>query len=105
MIDEVLKEIKICEDKADEMQRQAYLDGKKIVLDAETEAERQKKATIAECKQDIKEAQLKAEKKASERRAKVLADGEKKAQELIDSKHSEIHEVSDKIVNMLLEKY
>ena len=105
MIDEVLKEIKDCEEKADQLQKQAFLDGKKIVLDAENEAERQKKTTAAECKQDIKAAQQEAEKKALKRRAEILAEGEKKAQQLIDDKHAEIHTVSDKIVDMMLEKY
>ncbi len=105
MIDEILKEIKECEEQAEQLQKEAYIQGKDIVLRAETEAERQKKATIAECKADLKEAQIKAEKKALERRTKILADGERDAAILVESKKAVIDAVSDKIVKMMIEKY
>lgn len=105
MIDEVLREIKNCEENADQLQKDAYQKGKQIVLDAENAAEKQKKDMISECKQDIKNAQLKAEEEVQENRRKILLEGEKKAKQLIKDKNADMYEMSEKIVKKLLEKY
>ena len=46
MIDEVLKDIREAEAKAEQIAQDAYAEGKQIVLQAELDAQKQKKATL-----------------------------------------------------------
>lgn len=105
MIDEVLNEIRNAESRADEMQKEAYKQGKEIVLSAELEAERQKKLTFAECKADQRAALAAAEARARDNREVILKRGRESAETLIENNNSAIEECADKIVAMLLEKY
>ncbi len=105
MIEEVLKDIRDAEQKADEIKKAAEAQSKTIVLEAEIEAEAQKKATVFECRADIKKAVAEAEKKAAERRASIIAEGEKAAADFTKEKQSEVVSKSDEILELLIKKY
>lgn len=105
MIEEVLVEIREAEEKADAMVKDANAEGKQIVLQAEADAEKQKKLTVSGCKEDTRKAVQKAEKQAADKREAILKKGQEEANRLIEDKHAEIESQSDKIVEMLLAKY
>ncbi len=105
MIEEVLVEIREAEEKADAMVKDANAEGKQIVLQAEADADKQKKLTVSGCKDDTKKALQKAEKQAADKRDAILKKGQEQANRLIEDKHAEIESQSDKIVEMLLAKY
>ncbi|MEG2540201.1 MAG: hypothetical protein RSB59_00265 [Clostridia bacterium] len=105
MIDEVLKDIKDAEEKADLLQKEAYAKGEKIVLAAEFEAEKQKKSMVHDCKADFRLAAVNAEKKTALVRATILSDGEKAADLLISQKADEIEKSADKILKAFVGKY
>ena len=105
MIDSVLKDVREAENKAEAMQKEAYQHGKEIVLNAEKEADAQKKSTVHECKEDRARAVENARKVAAERTREILADGAKAAAALADEKNSAIEDCADKIVAALCEKY
>ena len=105
MIEEVLKDIKAAEEKADAMIKDANAAGKQIVLQAEADAEKQKKQMVSGCKEDQRAAAQKAEKQAADKRAAILKKGQAEAEGLIEDKHAEIEEKSDKIVESILAKY
>ena len=105
MIEEVLKDIRVAEEKADDMIKQANADGKQIVLQAEADAEKQKKLTVLGCKEDQRNAVQKAEGQAAEKRAAILKKGQAEAERLIDDKHAEIEAKSDALVEAILLKY
>ena len=105
MVEEVLIEIRKAEEKVDAMLKDANAQGKQIVLQAEADAEKQKKLTVSGCKDDQRKAVQKAEKQAADKRESILKKGQDEANRLIDDKHAEIEAQSDKIVEMLLAKY
>lgn len=105
MIEEVLVEIREAEEKADAMVKDANAEGKQIVLQAEADADKQKKLTVSGCKDDTKKALQKAEKQAADKRDAILKKGQEQANRLIEDKHAEIESQSDTIVEMLLAKY
>jgi len=105
MVDEIIKEIKLAEDKADEIQKNAYQQGKDIVLNAENEVDKLKKATIFECKQNQKKALADAEGQAAIKREQILKKGAEDADKLIDDKNAAVEEKADEIVKLLLDKY
>ncbi|MBO4381240.1 MAG: hypothetical protein J5815_03710 [Clostridia bacterium] len=105
MVEEVLIEIRKAEEKVDAMLKDANAQGKQIVLQAEADAEKQKKLTVSGCKDDQRKAVQKAEKQAADKRESILKKGQDEADRLIDDKHAEIEAQSDKIVEMLLAKY
>ena len=105
MVEEVLTEIRKAEEKVDAMLKDANAQGKQIVLQAEADAEKQKKLTVSGCKDDQRKAVQKAEKQAADKRESILKKGQDEANRLIDDKHAEIEAQSDKIVEMLLAKY
>lgn len=105
MIEEVLVEIREAEEKADAMVKDANAEGKQIVLQAEADADKQKKLMVSGCKDDTKKALQKAEKQAADKRDAILKKGQEQANRLIEDKHAEIESQSDKIVEMLLAKY
>ena len=105
MIEEVLNDIRKAEEKVDAMLKDANAEGKQIVLQAEADADKQRKLTVSSCKEDAKKAIAKAEKQASDRREVILKKGQEEATRLIEDKHAEIETESDKIVEMLLSKY
>lgn len=61
MIDDVLKEIREAEAQADEIVSEAQNKAKQIVQQAEIDAEKQKKATVLQCRDDRRVALDKAE--------------------------------------------
>ena len=97
MIEDVLKDIREAEKLADDLEKQAYQDGKNAVLSAEAEAQRQ----LALTKESVKD----ANDLAAERRKVILKKGEEAASELAEQKNSVIEETADKLVEILLEKY
>lgn len=105
MIEEVLNDIRKAEEKVDGMLKDANAEGKQIVLQAEAEAEKQRKLTVSGCKEDQKKAVANAEKQAADKREVILKKGQEEANRLIEDKHAEIEAQSDKIVEMLLAKY
>lgn len=105
MVEEILVEIRKAEEQVDEMLKNANAEGKQIVLQAEADAEKQKKLTVSGCKEDARGAVQKAEKQAADKRETILKRGQEEANRLIDEKHAEIEAQSDKIVEMLLAKY
>ena len=105
MIDDVLNDIRQAEEKAERMQKQAYQRGKEIVLNAEAEAEAQKKATVAECKEDRARILQNARAKADEKTKAILKKGSEDAEYLIAEKAPVIEECADKVVAILLSKY
>ena len=105
MIDEVLDEIRNAEAKADQKQKDAYQQGKDIVLQAEFDAAKLKKQTVLDCKQSQKDAALEAEKKANMAREAILKNGKQNSEKLVDDKNSAIEDAANKIVEELLAKY
>ena len=105
MVEEVLVEIRKAEEQVDEMLKNANAEGKQIVLQAEADAEQQKKLTVSSCKEDARKAVQKAEKQAADKRENILKRGQEEADRLIEDKHADIEAQSDKIVEMLLAKY
>lgn len=105
MIDEIINEIKAAEEKADQMQKDAYQEGKDIVLQSELDSEKMKKEVILECKEAQKAAVQAAETKAAAKRNDILKKGEQAAKQLIDDKNSAVEQQADSIVGLLLQKY
>ncbi len=105
MIEDVLKDIREAEKLADDLEKQAYQDGKNAVLSAEAEAQRQLALTKESVKADRKKALKDANDLAAERRKVILKKGEEAASELAEQKNSVIEETADKLVEILLEKY
>lgn len=67
MIDDVLKEIREAEAQADEIVSEAQNKAKQIVQQAEIDAEKQKKATVLQCRDDRRVALDKAEANAAKK--------------------------------------
>lgn len=105
MIEEVLRDITAAEAQAEAMQQDAFQTGKDIVLNAEIEAERQKKATINECRGDMRRAVQSAEALAEANRAKVLELGKVDAAQLAKRKEKDVDVISDRILKEILDKY
>ena len=105
MIDDVLKDIREAEEKADEMLKRAYQRGKDIVLRAEAEAEAEKKSTVSECKQDRVKILQDARKQADERTNTILKRGAENAEYFIEEKKPAVEQCADKVVKILLGKY
>lgn len=105
MIEEVIKDIKSAEAQADEIVRAANAEGKRIVLDAEIEAEKQKKISLQESKTDLRKAVSSAEEEAAIKRKQIIAEGEKQAAEFSQSKENEIDAKATEILDVLLNKY
>lgn len=105
MIDDVLKDIREAEAQAEDMQQEAYQEAKRIVLEAEIEAQKQKRLTFAECKDTQKGEIALAEQKALEKREEILKKGAKDAEKLAQSKQKDIDEQADKLVEVLLASY
>ena len=74
-------------------------------MQAEADAEKQKKLTVSGCKEDQRNAVQRAEQQAREKRDAILKKGQEEADRLVDDKHAEIESQSDKLVGMLLAKY
>lgn len=105
MIDDVLKDVRLAEAKADEMLKRAYQRGKDLVLRAETEAESQKKVTVSECKKDRAKILQHAREQADERTAAFLQRGAENAEYYIQDKQPAVDACADKVVKILLGKY
>ena len=105
MIDDVLKEVREAETKADELLKRAYQRGKDIVLKAEAEADAQKKATVSECKEDRAKILQSAREQADEKTAAVLKRGAENAEYYIQEKQPAVDACADKVVEILLSKY
>ena len=94
MIDDVLKEIREAEAKADE-----------IVQQAEIDDEKQKKATVLQCRDDRRVALDKAEKEAQKKRDEILKKGQKSADELVNEHNLVASEKANELAASLVEKY
>lgn len=105
MIDDVLKDVREAEQKAEQLQKDAYARGKEIVLKAEAEAESHKKSTVKECKEERSDALKRARLLADERTREILAEGEKLAEELANEKAAAVDTCADKVANILFSKY
>ncbi len=105
MIETAIKEIREAELRAEQMQKDAYRQGKQIVLDAESDAEKQKKLTMQECKEQRKTALDEARRVADEKYAQILAKGEEDASKLIEEKQSAADGAAEGVVAALLAKY
>lgn len=105
MIEEVISEIKIAEAESESKLKDAYAEGKQIVLDAELKAEEQKKSTALACKADLRAAVAEAEKRADKEHGRLAADGEKAANDFAAKKDKEIDGKAEEILNLLLKKY
>ena len=105
MLENVLRDIHEAESKAEAMQKEAYQKGKEIVLNAEAEAEAQKKSTVQECKADRAKALRDSHRLAAERTQVILKNGENEANAFADSKNSAIEDCANEIVAILFEKY
>ena len=95
MIDDVLKEIREAEAKADEIVRDAQNKAKQIAQEAEIAAEKQKKATVAGCRDDRRIALDKAEASAQKRREDILKKGQKYADEQMENNNLAASETAD----------
>ena len=105
MIDDILKEIRDAEDKADEIIKDANQKGKEIVAKAESDAHNQKRATLKECKEDRKLAVDKANTNALLKREDILKKGKVAADKVVEDKKADVEKASDELVHALLEKY
>ena len=92
MIEEVLKEITEAEEQAETKRRETFQRGKEIVLQAETEAEKQTKMTAEQCKADMKAALAEAETTAA-------------AKKLVASKKKQIEKAADELLAEFVGKY
>ena len=105
MIDDVLKDVREAEVKADELLKRAYQRGKEIVLKAEADAEAEKKATVSECKEDRAKILENARRQADERTSAILKRGAENAEYYIQEKQPVVEQCADKVVKVLLSKY
>ena len=105
MIDDILKDIRDAEDKADEIIRDANQNGKDIVAKAESDAGAQKRATLKECKEDRKTANDKATSNALLKREEILKKGKAAADDVVEQKKADVEKASDELVKELLGKY
>lgn len=105
MIDDILKDIRDAEDKADEIIRDANQKGKDIVAKAESDAGAQKRATLKECKEDRKTATDKATSNAFLKREEILKKGKAAADDVVEQKKADVEKASDELVKELLGKY
>ena len=105
MIDDILKDIRDAEDKADEIIRDANQKGKDIVAKAESDAGAQKCATLKECKEDRKTAIDKATSNALLKREEILKKGKAAADDVVEQKKADVEKASDELVKELLGKY
>lgn len=105
MIDDILKDIRDAEDKADEIIRDANQKGKDIVAKSESDAGAQKRATLKECKEDRKTATDKATSNALLKREEILKKGKAAADDVVEQKKADVEKASDELVKELLGKY
>lgn len=105
MIDDVLKEIREAEAQADEIVQEAQKKAKQIVQEAEIDAEKQKKATVLQCRDDRRVALDKAEANAQKKRAEILQKGQKSADELAMNHNLAASEKASEFSGALVAKY
>ena len=74
-------------------------------MQAETEAEKQKKMTAEQCKADMKAALAEAETKAAARRTVIIEEGEAAAKKLVASKKKQIEKAADELLAEFVGKY
>ncbi len=87
------------------MQTKAFQEGKRIVLDAELKAEKEKKETVLQCKADFRRAVAEAEKNAEAKRAEIIESGENSAVEYVESRKEKVDETANELIGILLDKY
>jgi vacuolar-type H+-ATPase subunit H len=105
MLDEVIKEIKAAEEDADRLQREAYDEGKRIVFDAENEAEKRKKDTFNLSKTEMREAIAKAKSDAEAETARILERGRAEADAFYNKLLPEAEKLADETVSVFLKRY
>ncbi len=104
-IDNVLVEIRDAEAAAEQLVKDAAQAGRDAVLGAQADADKRYADTVAQCKQQRKDALNEAEEQARDRRAAILRKGAEAAQDLIDNNNSKIEDAADEVVARLVEKY
>ncbi len=105
MIEAIISEVKEAEDKASEIILNANQKSKQMVLDAEINADLERKKVVAEVKEDFRKVVQKAEDKAQIEREKILADGKKNATEFYEEKKQLVNELANGLVDELLKKF
>lgn len=104
-LDAVILEIRAAEEQAEAIARDSYIAGKNIVLNAEAEADRQRKDAVEQCKQSRREALDAAGQRADKRRAAILAKGEAAAKKSIEEHRADVSAKADALVDVVLKKY
>ena len=105
MIEDVLKEIREAEQRAEQLQKEAYQRGKELVLNAEAEAERQRKDTVRECKEDRKAALQRARVTSGDKAQAAFKKSVEQVANMTEDKSPEIEKAASKVVELLIEKY
>lgn len=105
MIEEVILDVKRAEDEAAQITEKSLLDAKEITVQAEIKAEGIRKKTAAECKEELKNAIIKAETQAESERAAILEKGRTDAAALVAEKKKEVDAVADFIVDAFVKKF
>ncbi|MCI5819523.1 MAG: hypothetical protein MRZ86_02940 [Acidaminococcus sp.] len=105
MIEEVILDVKRAEDEAAQITEKSLLNAKEITVQAEIKADSIRKKTAAECKEELKNAIIKAEAQAETERAAILEKGRADAAALIVEKKKEVDSVADFIVDAFVKKF
>lgn len=99
---EMISSILEAEKNAEEIVKEANDNAKKILLESASDAEKIKNSAIYVQKVHNSSSIQKANEKAQEEYAKVLAVGEKQSEAIIDSAKPNIEKVADSIVEKIL---
>lgn len=105
MIDDVIKDVRSGEEKAESMIEEARQRGKDIVLAAQADADKRRADAKLAAKQLRQQYQLETAQRAAERREALMRRGELAAKELTDSKNSAVEEAADAVVQALAQSY
>lgn len=102
MIDQVLTEIKLAEEKATEIRQKADEEAKQINKQGETEASLIVTAAEEKAKEIKKEYKLKTAQKVDKLYAEVLKDAEEDSDALFQSLQAKINQLSDEVLKKVL---
>lgn len=105
MIETVLKEVRDAENKAEQMQKDAYQRGKELVLNAEVEAETQRKSTVRECKEERTAALDEARRNAERKSQAYIKKGADSAAAMEIDRRAEVEACANKVAAMFIAKY
>ena len=105
MIEEVILDVKRAEEEAAQIAEKSLLNAKEITVQAEIKAESIRKKTATECKEELKNAIIKAEAQAETERLAILEKGRADAAALVAEKKKEVDSVADFIVDAFVKKF